>query len=150
VGGLQPLNAVSDTADLALEAGWNVVAAGRVYHQTGAVFGFDRLRAAAAKLLGGDRYERQALRQLIEDLLHAQMVLARSVMASSTRDTGRESVEQARQAVDVWAGERPVQAMALAELIAGIEAEGEGWSFAKLTIVGAAIRLLTGTAQASV
>jgi glutamate dehydrogenase len=149
VGGLQPLSAVSDTADLALASGWELVAAGRIYHQTGAVFGFDRLRAAAAALLGGDPYERQALRQLIEDLLHAQMTLARSVMAASARDAGGESVQAARQAVDAWAAGRPAQAKALAELIAGIEAEGDGWSFAKLTIVRGAIRLLTATAQAT-
>jgi glutamate dehydrogenase len=142
IGGLQPLNAVSDTADLARAAGWDVVAAGRIYHQVGAAFAFDRLRAAAGKLLGGDPYERQAMRQLIEDLLAGQAALARSVMASTERDTGSRTVEEARRAVDAWAEARAATVNAVHTLIDAIEAEGGGWSFAKLTLANGAMRQL--------
>jgi glutamate dehydrogenase len=149
VGGLQPLNAVSDIADLARAAGWDVVAAGRVYHQVGAAFGIDRLRAAARALLDGDAYERQATRQLLEDLVLSQSSVTRSVMASSPHDAGCAAAEDARTAVDAWTAGRPGAARAVADLIEAIEREGDGWSFAKLTIVNSAIRQLAATALAA-
>jgi glutamate dehydrogenase len=148
IGVLAPLNSVSDIADLARAAGWDVVAAGRVYHQTGAAFGFDRLRAAAGSLLNGDPYERQAMRQLIEDLFSEQAALARSIMASVERDTGCRTVAEARKAVDAWGQARAAAVQAAVGLIDAIEAEGAGWSFAKLTIVNGAMRHLAATAQA--
>jgi glutamate dehydrogenase len=148
IGGLAPLNAVSDTADLAHAAGWDVVAAGRIYHQTGAAFGFDRLRAAAGSLLGGDPYERQAMRQLIEDLLSEQAALARSIMASVERDAGGRTVAEARRAVDAWGQARAAAVQGAVDLIDAIEGQGGGWSFAKLTIANGAMRHLAATAQA--
>ncbi|HEY4032156.1 MAG TPA: NAD-glutamate dehydrogenase [Caulobacteraceae bacterium] len=150
IGGLRPLTSTSDVADLALSAGWAFLAAGRIYHQAGAVFGFDRLRAAAGGLLAGDPYERQAMRQLIEDLLAEQAAITRSIMASAERDTGAASEEEARAAVMAWAPARQLQVDQAAALIADIESLGDGWSFAKLTIVNAAMRQLAATAQATV
>jgi glutamate dehydrogenase len=150
IGGLQPLTSTSDVADLALSAGWAFLAAGRIYHQAGAVFGFDRLRAAAGGLLAADPYERQAVRQLIEDLLAEQTAITRSVMASAERDTGAASEHDARAAVLAWAPARQLQVDQAAALIADIEALGDGWSFPKLTIVNAAMRQLAATAQVTV
>jgi glutamate dehydrogenase len=150
IGGLRPLTSTSDVADLALAAGWAFLAVGRIYHQTGAVFGFDRLRAAAGGLLAADPYERQAVRQLIEDLLAEQAAITRSVMASAARDTGAASEEEAKAAVMAWAPARQAQVDQVAALIADIERIGDGWSFAKLTIVKAAMRQLAATAQATV
>ncbi len=149
IAALRPLTSTSDVADLALSAGWAVLAAGRIYHQAGAVFGFDRLRAAAGGLMAQDPYERQAVRQLIEDLLAEQATITRSVMASAERDTGAASEEEARAAVMAWAPPRQVQVDQTAALIADIETLGDGWSFAKLTIVNGAMRQLAATAQAT-
>ena len=150
VGGLQPLNGVSDVADLAHASGWDVVAAGRVYHQAGAAFGFDRLRAAAGALLAGDPYERQAMRFLIEDLLAEQSSVARSVMASAEHAAACATIDQARAAVDGWAGGRAAQVKAVTDLIDAIDRQGDGWSFAKLTIVNGAMRQLAATALAGI
>ncbi|HTI67457.1 MAG TPA: NAD-glutamate dehydrogenase, partial [Caulobacteraceae bacterium] len=150
IGALSPLTSTSDVADLALSAGWAFLAAGRIYHQAGAIFGFDRLRAAAGGLMASDAYERQAVRQLIEDFLAEQASITRSIMASAERDTGAVSEEEARDAVMAWAPARQVQVDQAAALIADIEAIGEGWSFAKLTIVHGAMRQLAATAQATV
>ena len=147
IGALRPLTSTSDVADLALSAGWAVLAAGRIYHQAGAVFGFDRLRAAAGALMASDPYERQAVRQLIEDLLSEQAAITRSIMASAKRDTGAASEEEARAAVMDWAPARQLQVDQAAALIADIESLGDGWSFAKLTIVNGAMRQLAATAQ---
>jgi glutamate dehydrogenase len=150
VGALRPLTSTSDVADLALSAGWSFLAAGRIYHQTGAMFGFDRLRAAAGALAGGDEYERQAVRQLIVDFLAEQAAITRSVMAGAERDAGAAGDGQARQAVEAWIPPRQALVEQAAALIGDIEALGEGWSFAKLTIAGGALRQLAATAQATV
>ena len=49
-----------------------------------------------------------------------------------------------------WVPPRQAMVDQAAALIAGIDALGEGWSFAKLTIVGGAMRQLAATAQAVV
>jgi glutamate dehydrogenase len=143
---LRSLVAVSDVADLARAAGWSILAATRIYHQVGAAFAFDRLRAVAAPLMAGDAYDRQAVRQLIEDLLSEQAVLTRAVMAAAERDTGQDSIAAARDAVDAWIAASDGPAEAALRLIAEIEAAGEGWSFAKLTIANGALRLLAAGA----
>ena len=150
IGALAPLTSTSDVADLALAAGWGFLAAGRIYHQTGAVFGFDRLRAAAGGLSAGDSYERQAVRQLIVDFLAEQAAITRSVMAGAERDAGTGGDEEARRAVLAWVPPRQAMVDQASALIADIEALSEGWSFAKLTIVGGAMRQLAATAQAVV
>jgi glutamate dehydrogenase len=147
IGVLRPLTSTSDVADLALSAGWAFLPAGRIYHQVGAVFGFDRLREAAGGLGAADEYERQAVRQLIVDFLAEQTAITRSVMASAERDTGAASNDEAREAVEAWAPARQAQVDQVAAIMADIEALGEGWSFAKLTIVGGAMRQLAATAQ---
>ena len=146
IAALRALTSTSDVADLALAAGWALLPAGRIYHQVGAAFGFDRLRAAAGGLWAADSYERQAVRQLIEDFLAEQAAVARSVMAGTERDTGRGGVEEAHAAVRAWAAPRSAGIDPALRLIANIEASGEPWSFAKLTIVNAALRQLAAQA----
>jgi glutamate dehydrogenase len=148
IGGLRSLTSTSDVADLARASGWDLLAAGRIYHQTGAVFGFDRLRSAAGSLRAADAYERQAVRQLIEDFLSEQAAMARSIMASVERDIECKTMEQAHATVEVWGRSRPGAVEAVASLIRVIEGSGDGWSFAKLTIVHGAMRQLAATAQA--
>ena len=147
IGMLRPLTSTSDVADLALGSGWSFLPAGRIYHTVGAVFGFDQLRAAAGTLKAVDSYERQAVRQLMEDFLAQQAAITRSVMASAEHDSGGRDEEAARRAVAAWIPPRQGLADQAAALIADIEALGDGWSFAKLTIVGAAMRQLAATAQ---
>jgi glutamate dehydrogenase len=146
IASLRALTSTSDLADLAVAAGWALLPAGRIYHQTGAAFGFDRLRAAAGSLWAADSYERQAVRQLIEDFLSEQAAVARSVMAGAARDTGRGGPEEAHAAVRAWAAPRAAGIDPTLRLIANIEASGEPWSFAKLTIVNAAMRQLAALA----
>jgi glutamate dehydrogenase len=83
---------------------------------------------------------------LIEDLLTGQMSVVRSVMASTLRDTGSRTTADARRAVETWAAARSSTVEAATQLIDAIEAEGGGWSFAKLTIVNGAMRQLAATA----
>ena len=82
---LRPLTATTDIADLARAARWDVIATARLYHAVGDAFGFDRLRAAAASISSRDPYERQAVRELILDMVSEQTARVRTIMALSKR-----------------------------------------------------------------
>ncbi len=139
VGALAPLVATSDVADVALGYGWPTLAVGRVYHQIGAAFGFDRLRTAASSLAGGDQFERRAVRRLIEDLLTEQAALTGAMVEDT--GTAPATADALRRAVEAWTAGRAGGAAAQ-EALAEVEAAEGGWTFAKLTIVAAALRQL--------
>ena len=136
---LRPLVATADIGDLADEAGWTAPAMARLYHQVGAAFDFDRLRAAASSVKSGDHFDRLAVRRLVQDLMTEEMVLTRAVARSATEDVG-ETEAKAETAVDRWIGQRLPSVEALRASVDEIEASGAGWTFAKLTIANAAIR----------
>lgn len=114
-----------DMVDLA--EGGDVVEAARLYLATGERFGFDRLRAGAGELYSADPWDRMAIRRLIEDIYAEQ----KSVVAAVRRDG---------QGLEAWAEAQAAQVAPLQSLLAEIEGSGAGWSFAKLSIVNAALR----------
>ncbi|HEX3916216.1 MAG TPA: NAD-glutamate dehydrogenase [Caulobacteraceae bacterium] len=139
----RPLSIAAVLADLAREQGWPVAAAARLYHHIGGVFAFDRLReAAGTRATGEDAYERLAVRRLIEDMLDEQASLTRTVMAYAGRPEAGEDAAGARAAVNSWSALKADAVRAAKSTIAGIEKDGGGWSFAKLTIANAALRAL--------
>jgi glutamate dehydrogenase len=142
---LQAISTAADLVDLAEASGWPLKSAARLYHAVGEVFGFDRLRAAAADYAVGDSFERTALRRLIEDLLMEQASLARAVMANS-QARGAAEPEGARDAVAAWTAPRRDQVAAARRTLSDIEASAGPWTFAKLTIANAALRELALTA----
>ncbi|MDO9245579.1 MAG: NAD-glutamate dehydrogenase, partial [Phenylobacterium sp.] len=146
VANLQPLTTAVDLVDLAEASSWALPNVARLYHQTGAVFAFDRLRAAAGGFTAGDAFERTAVRRLLEDLLAEQAVLTRSIMTFAASPQAGETPEAARKAIASWTALRRDAAEAAAKSIAEIEAAGGGWTFAKLTIANAALRELAASA----
>ena len=64
---LRPLVATADIGDLAREAGWPEPAMAMLYHQVGAAFDFDRLRAAAGAVPSADHFDRLAVRQAMQE-----------------------------------------------------------------------------------
>jgi glutamate dehydrogenase len=100
---LRPLVATADIGDLAREAGWPEPAMAMLYHQVGAAFDFDRLRAAAGNVPSADHFDRLAVRRLIEDLMAEQMTLTRAVAKASNVSVGA-SEAAAEKAVDDWVG----------------------------------------------
>ena len=146
VANLQPLTTAVDLVDLAEASSWALPHVARLYHQTGAVFAFDRLRAAAGGFTAGDAFERTAVRRLLEDLLAEQATLTRSIMAFAASAQAGESAEAARKAIASWTALRRDAAEAAARSIGEIEAAGGGWTFAKLTIANAALRELAASA----
>ncbi|RZJ91569.1 MAG: NAD-glutamate dehydrogenase, partial [Brevundimonas sp.] len=136
---MRPMTAAADIGDLARESGWAAPAMARLYHQVGAAFDFDRLRAAAGSIPSADHFDRLAVRRLIEDLMNEQRVLTRAVAASATESVG-VSEDAAEAAVDAWVGERAKVVEGVRASVDEIEASGAGWTFAKLTIANSAIR----------
>ena len=85
---MRPLVAAADIGDLAQESGWPVAAMARLYHQVGAAFDFDRLRAAAGSIPSIDHFDRLAVRRMIEDLMNEQSTLTRAVARVSDAAVG--------------------------------------------------------------
>jgi glutamate dehydrogenase len=142
---LQPLVATADIGDLAREAGWPEPAMATLYHQVGAAFDFDRLRAAAGAAPSTDHFDRLAVRRLIEDLMNEQVVLTRAVARSADASVG-SSEKSAEQAVDSWIGSRQKTVEGVRASVDEIEASGSGWTFAKLTIANSVIREIAASA----
>ncbi len=144
VAALRPLITAADIGDLASVAGRPVSAVARVYHQAGAVFGFDQARAAAGGLAAGDDFERLALRRLTEDLYQQQSALTRTMLKDAR---AIRTAEDAQGLAADWTAAREAPAAAVHAVLRAIEAAAEPWSFAKLTIVNAALRELVASAR---
>jgi glutamate dehydrogenase len=142
VAALQPLTTAADLVDLANASSWTVKAVARLYHQTGAAFGFDRLRGAAGSFIGGDAFERLAVRRLIEDLLSEQTAITQAVLKFSASAQAGEDEVSAKAAVTSWAALRMDRVRSVKRTVEDIENAGGGWTFAKLTIANAALREL--------
>jgi glutamate dehydrogenase len=139
VAALGALRAAVEIADLAREADWAPEAAARLYHTVGSVFGFDRLRGAAAGLAAADGFERRAARQLVVDMVEEQTGVARAVMRKAKPD------DDPAAAIAAWAAPRQAAVDRAAAMLAEIEGGGEAWTFARLTLAHSAVRgVVTG------
>ncbi len=144
VSSLRALTGALATADLAREAGWPVQATARIFNQTGAVFGFDQLRAAAGGVRAQDGYERAALRGLILELIADQTQRTRAIMDAAGSPSAGDSADTARAAITGWIEPRKPAVERARRVLDSIEQTADGWSFAKLTIANAALRGVGG------
>jgi glutamate dehydrogenase len=142
VAALPPLTTAADLVDLAEASSWPLPKVAQLYHQAGATFAFDRLRAAAGAYSAADAFERIAVRRLLEDLLGEQTALTRALMAFAAGPHAGDDVESAAAAIASWSALRRSLADAARDTVAEIEAEGGAWTFAKLTLANAALREL--------
>ena len=143
---LRPLVATADIGDLARQAGWPEPAMAMLFHQVGAAFDFDRLRAGAGNVPSIDHFDRLAVRRLMEDLMAEQMTLTRAVAKASDVAVG-VSEAAAEAAVDAWIGSRQATVEGVRASVDEIEASGSGWTFAKLTIANSVIREIASSAS---
>ncbi|WP_454758269.1 NAD-glutamate dehydrogenase [Caulobacter segnis] len=146
VAALQPLTTAADLVDLANASSWSVENVARLYHQVGAAFGFDRLRGAAGSFVGGDAFERLAVRRLIEDMLTEQTAITEAVLKFAANAQAGDDELSAKAAISSWAALRGDRPKAVKRTIEDIEQAGGGWTFAKLTIANAALRELSTAA----
>ena len=146
VAALQPLTTAADLVDLGNASSWSVESVARLYHQVGAAFGFDRLRGAAGSFVGGDAFERLAVRRLIEDMLTEQTSITQQVLKFAATSQAGEDEGAAKSAISSWAALRGDRPRVVKRTIEDIEQAGGGWTFAKLTIANAALRELSTAA----
>ncbi len=144
VANIEPLTTAIDLVDLAEGSSWQLGHVARLYHKVGEFFAFDRLRAAAGDFRATDKFERTAIRRLMEDLLAEQAALTRTIMAFSGSQQAGQDGEHAKDAVNSWCALRREATGAAHRAVEDIEAAGGPWTFAKLTIANAALRELVG------
>jgi len=140
IAALQWLTTAADLVDLTAASKQPLASVTRLYHQVGAAFAFDRLRAAAGNFRGGDSFERLATRRLIEDMLCEQTALTGAVLKTA------EAKGDTAKAVAAWAARHAEPVQAVKNAVEDIEKAGGDWTFAKLTIVNAALRELVNAA----
>ena len=87
------------------------------------------------------------MRRLIEDLLREQLALTSAVMAFAGNEQAGADAATAKASVQSWAAILRDQVTTARDTIEEIEASPGGWSFAKLTIVNAAIGALIEAAK---
>ncbi|HEX4742448.1 MAG TPA: NAD-glutamate dehydrogenase [Caulobacteraceae bacterium] len=138
IGLMRTLIPSTTVTDLAAAQEWPVANAAFVYHRVGGLFGFDKLRAAAAARGAADSFERLAVRRLVEDMHAEQADLARSIMRFAGPPS--EDPQKDLEAVAAWAGDHAAPVKAARRTLEEIERSGGPWSFAKLTIANAALR----------
>ena len=137
---LRNLTPISDIADLARGPKWGWLHTARLYHQVGAQFGLDRLRAAAGSVKAEGPFERLAIRRLIEDLLGEQSDLTASIMGFAGHEQAAFTVRSAQATIASWSGLRIERVNKAMSSLAQIEAASGPWTFAKLTLANSALR----------
>jgi glutamate dehydrogenase len=140
VGSLRNLTPISDIADLARRPKWAWLNTARLYHQVGAQFGLDRLRAAAGSIKAEGPFERMAIRRLIEDLMGEQSELTAAIMGFAGNEQAADTGRSAQAAVASWSALRIDKVKKAQDSIAQIEAASGPWTFAKLTLANSALR----------
>jgi glutamate dehydrogenase len=130
---LSALAPATEIADLAAQTDRDVASIARLYAETGAALGLDRLRAAAAAVAPEDAYERAALRSLIVDLISEQTRRVRAVLADAA---GAAEAD----ALGCWLAPREPVIARVRRTLADIEQTPQGWTFAKLTLAASALR----------
>ena len=93
--------------------------------------------------MGGDSFERLAVRRLIEDLLFEQAAITQAVLKFAANAQAGDDEGSAKAAVASWAALRADRVKAAKRTVEDIEQAGGGWTFAKLTIANAALRELS-------
>ena len=139
IAGLTAMMATVDIADLASDTLWPVTDLARLYHQTGAAFGYDRLRASAAALNPSDTYERAAVRSLLADMIEEQAARTRAIARLGGPAAGATD-GSVLNAIEAWIRPRREAVERGRRVVLDIEQSGDGWSFAKLTLAHAALR----------
>ncbi|VAV91689.1 NAD-specific glutamate dehydrogenase, large form [hydrothermal vent metagenome] len=151
VGSLRTLISASDVIDLSKQENWSLLSVACLYHGFGDMFWFDRLRGAASTLVAVDRWDRLAVRRLIEDFYRAQQRLTRAAMAHISLSAG--ALGSGRQKPDrEWAQQALLSFVQVNEatmthtFAAMEELDKEQWTLAKLAIANTQMRELSVSA----
>jgi len=137
---LRPLISATDVLDLATKENWPVLPVAALYHAFGDQFCFDRLRCAAGQLDTDQRWDRLAVRRLIEDLYSAQRGLTCSAIAHAIQNGNGPASNGnapdrawAQDIVQAWKDANGALAIKTMNTFDELDATGE-WTLAKLAI----------------
>jgi glutamate dehydrogenase len=135
---MRPMTSATDIVDIATASGHSVGAAGAVYHALGDAFRFDELRFAAGDVALPQHWDRLATRRIIEALMGQQQDLARRMLHQVTPGCPLDAT-QAMEVVSTWRQQHESASGRLMHALDEVKASGP-WSFAKLVLVGDALR----------
>jgi glutamate dehydrogenase len=139
VAALPVLNAVPEIILLSQAQRVPAESAARVYFDTGALLGFDRLRALAGRVAPADHWDRLALRRIVDDLYSAQRLLACDALANNDQP-GVGPVES-------WAKRRHPEVERTLAFLSELERGGEA-SIAKLALANSQVQKLAAAGSA--
>jgi glutamate dehydrogenase len=148
-----PLDIAEDVAVLPLLAGAPeivMLAAARklpidlvagAYFALGAAIGLDRLRGLAARISGGEHWDRLAVRRIVDDLYAGQ----RGLVGDALKDAGPDATTrvQGAELVKAWADAHADALGRTKSFLAELERTGD-LSIAKLTLANSQIHELVG------
>jgi glutamate dehydrogenase len=141
VGVLPLMAATPEVVLLAHQQGLDLDLVAGAYFAMGSEVGIDRLRSLAARISGGEHWDRLAIRRINDDLYAGQRALTASALAMLP--AGKTSRAEGVAAVKQWAG-RKADALARAKsFFEALERNGE-LSIAKLTLANSQIHELSG------
>jgi glutamate dehydrogenase len=135
---LRPMISATDVLDISGKENWPVESVAALYHAFGDQFRFDRLRGAAGGLDTDQRWDRLAVRRLIEDLYSAQRGLTSSAIHHAAKNgntpkTSGANREWAQALVHAWKDANGALAIKTMQTFDELDATGE-WTLAKLAI----------------
>ncbi len=111
------------------------------YFAMGAVIGIDRLRGLAARISGGEHWDRLAVRRIVDDLYAGQRGLTADALKNVTKADGDRV--QGAQIVKAWADAHGDTLARTRSFLAELERTGD-LSIAKLTLANSQIHELAG------
>jgi glutamate dehydrogenase len=140
-GALPLMAATPEVVLLAHQQGLDLDLVAGAYFAMGSEVGIDRLRSLAARITGGEHWDRLAIRRITDDLYAGQRALTASALAMLP--AGKTGRAQGVAAVKQWA-ETKADALARAKsFFEALERNGE-LSVAKLTLANSQIHELAG------
>jgi glutamate dehydrogenase len=143
VGALPLMGAAPEIVQLARLKSLNIDLVAGAYFAMGAEVGIDRLRGLSNRIIGGDHWDRLAVRRIHDDLFAGQRALTADALtlldpANPSASSGRaDGVE----AVKAWAAGHHEQLARTKSFLLALESAGE-LSIARLTLANSQIREL--------
>ncbi|HWU25232.1 MAG TPA: hypothetical protein VN154_02405, partial [Rhizomicrobium sp.] len=111
------------------------------YFAVGAEIGLDRLRGLAARISGGEHWDRLAVRRIVDDLYAGQRGLTADALKNVTKTDGDRA--QGAQIVKAWAEAHGDTLARTRSFLSELERTGD-LSIAKLTLANSQIHELVG------
>ena len=135
------MSAAPEIAQLADSRSLDVDLVAGAYFAIGAIVGLDRLRGLAARITGGEHWDRLAIRRIVDDLFAGQRALTAQVLAGFENDKIDRTRADGSDAADAWAKDHADALERTRSFLDELERSGD-LSIAKLTLANSQIHEL--------